>query len=191
MDNPPPPTSTTLLHRLCNGEEFAYDEFFTRYRNFISGIANTLKIPGDSDDICQQTMLAIFEKNSVARFDPAKGRFHSYLYKIVENKCRDLIRKKQRDERIPDFDETLFQETFDAEYHNYILSLLLDELKTIVEPGTFEAFYLVHFKEIPPKEVAAALDISVASVYKAKSRCVAHLTDLVKIFQARDPEFTL
>ena len=191
MENPPPPTSTTLLHRLCKGEDFAYEEFFTRYRNFISGIATTLKLQSDIDEICQQTMLMIFEKNSVARFDPEKGRFHSYLYKIVENKCRDLFRKKQRDSRIPDFDEIVFDRTFDAEYHSYILALLLDELKTIVEPETFEAFYLVHIKEMPAKEVAATLDISVNSVYQAKSRCTARLTELVREFKRQDPEFTL
>ena len=187
-----PTTSTTLLQRLCGGEEIAFAEFQVRYRSFINGIARRIGLSdADGEEIFQQTMVRIFQDRLVARFDRKKGAFHSFLYSVVKNLCYDFIRKRLRKCELSDWDDAAFETAFDAEYHQYILTLLLDELKTLVEPETFEAFYLVVIRELAPKDVAKLLDISIDSVYQAKSRCVKHLTHLAKLFQQTDPEFKL
>ena len=58
--------------------------------------------------------------------------------------------------------------------------MALTELRGRVKPETFVAFemYAMHRKTV--EEVAEFLNISVSSVYTAKSRCITTLKEIIK-----------
>ncbi len=186
-------TSTTLLKKLASGDEIGWEEFYFRYAPFIRGIASGFRLsPGATDELLQQTMVKIFTNGSVGRFDRAKGNFRSFLRTIVKHKIIDLARKKQEEalpEEIPV--EEKFGEVFDASYRKYLLDMAFDALKEEVQPTTFEAFCLLIRNEFPPQKVAETLDISIDSVYAAKSRCTKKITRILQEIGENEPDLAL
>ncbi len=57
--------------------------------------------------------------------------------------------------------------------------MALTELKGHVQPETYVAFEMYALQERPVQEVANFLNLSVASVYTAKSRCIAALKEII------------
>ena len=76
--------------------------------------------------------------------------------------------------------EDLFNKNWDDEWMKHLLNEAMIELKSRVESNTYSAFekYAMHRKSV--KEVADFFDISVSSVYTAKSRCIATLREIIK-----------
>ncbi|MCQ2378243.1 MAG: sigma-70 family RNA polymerase sigma factor [Victivallaceae bacterium] len=185
-------TSSTLLQKIASGDEVSWQEFYLRYAPFIQGIAVRFSFPPcDTDELLQQTMIKIFSNDAVARFDRSKGNFRSYLHTIVRHKIIDIVRRR-RNEELPDEIpvEQKFGEVFDDAYGKYLLNLAFDALKAEVNPTTFEAFCLLTRNEMPPKQVAETLDISLDSVYAAKSRCAKKITRLLQELGGDAPDVT-
>lgn len=186
-------TSTTLLKKLASGDEIGWQEFHFRYAPFIRGIAAEFRLSScETDELIQQTMVKLFTSDSVGRFDRTKGNFRSFLRTIVKHKIIDLIRKRNESplpEEIPV--EEKFGEVFDVSYRKYLLDMAFDALKEEVQPTTFEAFCLLIRNEFPPQEVAKTLDISLDSVYAAKSRCTKKIIRILQEIGENDPDLTL
>ena len=67
----------------------------------------------------------------------------------------------------------------DEEWKRHVLAMALTELKGHVQPETYVAFEMYALQERPVQEVAKFLNLSVASVYTAKSRCIAALKEII------------
>ncbi len=71
-------------------------------------------------------------------------------------------------------------EDWDAEWHKHLLTMALEELKSKVQPDTYLAFEMYALQNRSAKEIAEFLNISVGSIYTAKSRCIDILQELVR-----------
>ncbi len=88
-------TRPTLLQSLRDGvDPQAWEEFFVRYWPVIYGYA---KHGGCSDhtaeDIVQEVLATVFQQRGVFRYDPQRGRFRSWLGKVVRNKIAEHRRR--------------------------------------------------------------------------------------------------
>ncbi len=88
-------TSATLLERLRDGSDpLAWDEFSDRYWRLIFTLAKYHRCSDDTaDDIVQEVMLAVFEKQDVFRYDRSRGRFRDWLGAVVRNQ---MVKRRQR-----------------------------------------------------------------------------------------------
>lgn len=179
-------THPSLLKRMRDGEDAAWHDFQIRYAPFIRSIGRKSKAflsENEIDDLLQETMVSLFRDDAVAKYDPARGRFHSYLYAIVQRNAIDIIRRRKRAESPEAIDSSLdlsFQEIFDSEYRSFIIELLLDELKKIVSDTNFQIFQYLQIMGHSPQETAKAFEIPVGRVYTIKKRCVEHLKAVAK-----------
>jgi len=57
--------------------------------------------------------------------------------------------------------------------------MALTELKSKVQPETFVAFEMYALQNQKVEETASFLNMSVSSVYTAKSRCIAALKEII------------
>ena len=71
------------------------------------------------------------------------------------------------------------------EWQKHVLTMAMAELRGRVLPETYLAFEMYALHERPVKEVADFLNISVASVYTAKSRCIAALKEIITTLEDR------
>ncbi len=172
-------TRPSLLKRVSDGEDAAWNDFYIRYAPFIRSIGRNSQVflsESEIEELLQETMISLFRNNTVAKYDPAKGRFHSYLYNIVERNAIDIIRKRKNCEPAEEevFEDS-FRKIFDLEYQHYIIGVLLDELKGIVSATNFQVFQYLQLQGHSPKDTAAAFEIPVGRIYTIRKRCIQHL----------------
>jgi len=182
-------TNTSLLSSIKAGDEFCWVEFYQTYLPLIRmrGRDHGLSL-SETDELVQNTVLAVFNGMDKSSYDPAKGRFRDFLRKIIDCRAVDIIRNRHyernnplpEDDVIPDERQSELECRWDDEWKDHVLKESLKELKAQIEPETYQAFEFYALKGMSGKEVAEFLGISEDMVYVYRYRAVAKLRDIVK-----------
>ena len=185
------PTPVSLLARLK--EEASHDDwarFVDIYGPVIYTWAKRRQLqPHDAADLTQEVLAAVVDSIGRWQQDPARGRFRGWLWTITRNKLFDFWRSERRRTRgasernieelldqlpasdgnvPPDWDET---------YQGEVLNRALRALRPEFSQRTWQAFEQVALRDLPPKEVATELGLSLNAVYVAKSRVLKRLRE--------------
>ena len=126
----------------------------------------------------QEVLLRVAKGISKFEYDPARGRFRDWLYRIVYHEiCRMAQRRKQINVMIsnePEMEGKVDHE-WDEHFHNHILRTALERVKPRFEASTWDAFTLVWLRNRAPNDVARELDRPLDFVYLSKSRVLKRL----------------
>ncbi len=184
-------TQPTLLNRLRDGSgTLAWDEFFRRYWRLIYVAARGRGCGRQTaEEVVQETMLTVFRRRDVFRYDPARGRFRDWLRTLVRNKVAEHRRRPSERVRArggdtdgglvePAADEPQPDEAWEAAFDQSVLAALLDVVRREVSPETYQAFELVAVHELSGTRAAELTGLSRNAVYLARKRVVARLKEL-------------
>jgi len=81
-----------LLVRVASGDQAALAKVIDRHgRGLRLFAARLLGSMSDAEDVVQDVFVAVWKH--AARFDPAKGRASTWLYRIAANRCIDMRRR--------------------------------------------------------------------------------------------------
>jgi RNA polymerase sigma-70 factor (ECF subfamily) len=147
----------------------------------------------DSADIVQEVLSAVMLHLPDFRRDRPHDSFTAWLATITRNKVREHYRRRQgkiearggstaqyRMGEIPEpskhSEETIRP---DAESAACVSRRALEMLQAEFEPRTWDAFWRVSIDRQSPADVAADLDVSVAAIYKAKSRVLGRFRQML------------
>jgi RNA polymerase sigma-70 factor (ECF subfamily) len=184
-------TSYTLLSRLKAGDDIAWHEFYRTYAPLIRMRAARDFGLGEAEreEVLQTVVVDLFAGRRIEAYDRGKAKFKTFLRMIVDRKAIDLLRARSRQTAREDADadvtaladtaSSLLEQRWDEEWRAHLAREALRELRNRLEPSTYQMFELYVLQDMPPTEVAAFLEVNVASVYAAKSRAVAHLRKIV------------
>jgi len=154
-------TEKELLEKLKEGDTFAFEVLFYKYRNKIKGFATKL-VPTqiDPDEIVQEVFVKIWLKKE--SIDPEKN-FQSYLFSIAKNLVLDHL--KSAVNRKLYFVEEHFQQDliaekdaeiqFSADTEERMLSLIQQ-----IPERRREIFCLSRFDGLSYKQIAKRLNIT-------------------------------
>ena len=195
-------TRKSLLAKVRGGDQVSWGEFYAAYQPLIFLCGGDCGLNQDEkEELVQKVMCEIFQKDIIAKgdfdkipddtvfqYDPAKGRFRHYLRKIIRFQAIKIFHKRREHLSIDDEDsgaqnilsENDWNSVWDEEWYKHILNMALTELRGRIQPETFAAFEMYALQNRPVEKVAAFLDLSVSSVYTAKSRCITTLKEIVK-----------
>ncbi|TSE03862.1 sigma-70 family RNA polymerase sigma factor [Mesorhizobium intechi] len=82
-----------LLAAIAAGSQSALSELIVRHgRGLRIFAARYLGNAGDAEDVVQEVFVTVWKQ--AARFDPAKGRASTWLYRITANRCIDQRRRR-------------------------------------------------------------------------------------------------
>ena len=81
--------------------------------------------------------------------------------------------------------EDAWNAVWDEEWYKHLLNMALVELKERIQPETYTAFEMYALHERKVEEVSKFLNMSVSSVYTAKSRCISALKEIIKTLDER------
>ena len=82
-----------LLARVAAGNQGALSALITRHgRGLRVFAARYLGNAGDAEDVVQEVFVTVWKQ--AARFDPARGRASTWLYRITANRCIDQRRRR-------------------------------------------------------------------------------------------------
>jgi RNA polymerase sigma-70 factor (ECF subfamily) len=185
---PIPSTHLSLLCDLREGgcQNQAWAAFQARYRDVIRGWCLRRGLPADgADDLTQDVLLKLFQQLPRYSHDPQRGQFRGWLKAVVNNALTDFWRRQRRRPERAAVGGTAFQERLGGlagpaaagelsgaieDHARTTAAEVLERVRAKLKETTWQAFYQSMVEQRPAAEVAAGLNLSVATVYKATYR---------------------
>ena len=178
-----------------------FAEFERRYAPMIVTLGQLRGLDDrECAELVQEVLLVFFRKGENFRFDPARGRFRTFLGKVIRDCATDILRRRPGAlvaETSPDIpDETpppdvaadrvlLRMMRADA------LEQLLERLRERVSPETYRIFEHSTLKQHSPAESLDGEPVGRNRIYKVKQRCLAFLREESRKMCENDPELRL
>jgi RNA polymerase sigma-70 factor (ECF subfamily) len=165
------------LAALARDEHAAFEILYQRHVTAVYRYCFTRTLTrADAEDVTAQTFLTALE--SIDRYR-AQGPFLGWLFGIARHKCADLHRGNRNYSEAPMHDVVAFHAssgTLPEEAADSALLLdCVERMMTQLSPDRQEALQLRYWGGLSLKEVAAAMDRSVAAIKMLVSRGVADL----------------
>jgi len=186
-------TRLSLLVRLRQQPEDqgAWSEFVDRYAPRIYGWCRQRQLQdADARDVTQNVLLKLAAKMRSFHYD-SSGSFRAWLKTVTHHAWSDYVTGRQRPglgSGSAEVEELLQQVTAGEELAAHLKDEFDQELleesrlrvQGRVDARTWEAFRLTALESRSGAEVAAELGMTVAAVFKAKSRVLKMLQDEVR-----------
>lgn len=182
-------THATLLARLAEGvDPAAWREFHDRYADLLRGFARRYGLqPADCDDATQEILLSLSKAVGKFQYDPARGKFRSYLKTVAVRAVFRILRQKQGartleltgEEADIAADDPSAESWWEEEWRQYHVRHAMRQLESEFSEQDRMAFSQYAIKGRPASETAAELGLSVDQVYQAKSRILKRLSALI------------
>ena len=194
-----PETSTTLLGRIASGDGVSFAEFERRYAPMIAALGRLRRLNDrECDELVQEVLLVFFRKGEDFRFDPARGKFRTFLGKVIRDCATDILRRRAPAALPPEAAESLPDEAAapDLAAANALLAMMRDDaleqlleiLRKRVTPETYRIFEHYTLKQHSPDEPLDGESISRNRIYKVRQRCRAILKEEAQKMCEDDPE---
>lgn len=195
-----PQTRQSLLVRLSKNSGDAWSEFLDVYQLAIYEFSRRRGLQdADAWDVTQEVLAAVETRVATWQFDPAKGKFRGWLFRVARNIAVDKVVEQSKraaasgDSRVaqlltemPDSHEQ--QSTvFWLEYRKTLMSWAVDQIRPDFKESSWQSFLMTSVEGRKPEDVAKELNVSVGSVYAAKFRIVNRIRKLVARFDDGEP----
>ncbi len=174
---PEKPTDAELLDQFGEGDESAFREIVSRYKNglyaFLRQFLNRRELV---EDVFQETFLQLFtSRDSFDRNRPLRP----WLFTIAANKAKDALRKSQRTAAVPigtiadsqdlSFEEVLNTITSDTtmpyeELEKGETALRVEQVIADMPENLREILILAYFNKFSYKQMARILSIPIGTV---------------------------
>jgi RNA polymerase sigma-70 factor (ECF subfamily) len=189
-------SDSELLARYDAGDELAFRELVTRYKNslyaFLRQFLNRLDLV---EDVFQETFLQLY--TSRASFDQSRP-LRPWLFTIAANKAKDALRKRQRTAAIPigtivDSDDLSFGDMLNAitsdsttpsdNLERTEMALRVEQVIANMPENLRQILTLAYFNKFSYKQMASILSIPIGTV---KSRLHTAVGYFAKDWKASD-----
>jgi RNA polymerase sigma-70 factor (ECF subfamily) len=195
----PPSTRASLLVRLSDSADgAAWEEFVGIYGPLVfAAIRRRGFDHADAEDLAQRVFARVFRGLRTFEYAPGRGRFRDWLGAIVKHEAIREYRAKGRKPAAllpPEELDAVTDEAADPEWadafqaHLYVVALR--RCRERFEARTWAVFEQVWLDGRPASEVAAAMGMSVDSVYVAKSRVLSALARMILDLSDDLPQFS-
>jgi RNA polymerase sigma-70 factor (ECF subfamily) len=188
-------TDQEIIQGLKNRDEKTFREFVDKYQHMVINVSNNfVHNKEDAMDIAQEVFIKVYD--SVKSFRE-QSRLSTWLYKIAVNKSLNYIRDKKRRNIFTSLDlifenknhnpvdnmaddQEISQEKMESDERKNLLIKAIDELPKKQKT----ALTLNKFEDLPYKEIATIMDISVTEtgvlISRAKNKLQKKLVEYFK-----------
>ena len=190
-----PSLSSSLLQRVQQMQPDAWARMVDVFSPIVYRWCRSAGLTGaDSADVVQDVFIAVAKNITTFERQKEKASFRSWLATITRNRVRDAFRIRQKHppgmggtaamERLNAIeaanpatpsDDQLEQSISVASLDRKMPARVLEIIKSECDPKTWQAFWMTTVMGDAAADVAARLELNVASVYQAKSRILRRL----------------
>lgn len=191
-------TQKTLIHRIRDtGDASAWNEFFELYHPLLLNFFVSRGLDhNDADDVGQAVLQRIAKAAPDFEYDPKKGKFRAWLFRIARNELNRFFAKTARNRESTTLDGEVptnadqvdpeLEAAWTREYRQHIFAWACRQVKPTVSEKSWQAFWKTAIDGETAEATAAALDLKLGSVYVAKSRIIKRLRDCVAGISGED-----
>ena len=182
-------TRRSLLSRLRDHDDGeSWQTFFDRYWRLLYSVARRAGLDDvDAQDVVQDTVVAVAREIPRFRYDPERGSFKQWLFRILRRRVSDHFRKLYRQPAHAGISPETLEETghadaivmrdgmslsdaWDQEWERSVLDAAIAQVRAQANPKHFQVFDYCVLKEWPVAKVASTLGMNAAQVYLARHR---------------------
>jgi RNA polymerase sigma-70 factor (ECF subfamily) len=164
-----------LIRRCQAGDEEAFGLLFEKYKNLVYRTTYlTLGTHADAEDILQEVFLQVHR--SLDGYDPARGAFSTWIYRITVNRCLNWRRSRRRVESLEDVaDEEAGSIRSPADCYETddsvrrALDRLSSKLRVVV--------ILRHYWDLSYAEIAEIMDVPLGTVKSRLNLALGQMRD--------------
>lgn len=186
----PPDTKASLLVRVRNAADAeAWQLFVDLYGPLVYNLARTHGLQdADAADLTQEVLGSLAVAVRSLEYDPRRGSFRGWLYRVARNRLLDWLRRRNRvrgtgDPAVQELleNQPAAPETdWDRDYERRVFAWAAERVRVEFRPGTWRAFWLTAVEGLSGEAAARELGTTVGAVQVAKSRVLARLKDTVR-----------
>jgi RNA polymerase sigma factor (sigma-70 family) len=186
-----PITRSSLLLRLRDSrDERAWYEFVEIYGPLLHRLARKRGLQeADASDLAQEVYRTVARAIERGDYDPDKGSFRGWLFKIARNLMINLLISQSRHPKgtgdsemvalleaqpAPHTEESAL---IDSEYKLRLLQWASERVRGEFSETTWAAFWRTGVEGARAKEVAEAIGLTPGAVYRCKSRVMARIRE--------------
>jgi RNA polymerase sigma-70 factor (ECF subfamily) len=170
----------------------AWADFIDIYAPLIHGYAMTRGLQdADAADITQEVLHAVANHAGRFDYDPARGSFRGWLFRITLNKLRDLVSRRKAHavgsgdtrmlEVLSNAPATEGDEETWNQHHAWRLFLWAAEKARVdFRENTWQAFWRTEVEQQPVEQVARDLQLSPGAIHVARCRVIARVKELLR-----------
>ncbi|MBS0263587.1 MAG: sigma-70 family RNA polymerase sigma factor [Planctomycetes bacterium] len=186
-----PETRPSLLVRLRDrADDEAWFAFTEIYRPVIFRLASRRGMqPADADDLVQQVLTLVARSIDRWETDPARARFRTWLTRVATNAILNALSRQPHDRGVGGSDVYEFgeipainrheSELIRTEHRREVFRWAARQVQPEFQPETWRAFWETAVEGRGVEETARELQLSVGSIYAARSRVMRRLREKV------------
>jgi RNA polymerase sigma-70 factor (ECF subfamily) len=183
------PTRQSLLSRLRDWQDQdGWQQFFDTYWRLIYRVARQAGFDdAAAQDVVQNTFIYLSRRMPKFRYDRARGSFKAWLRRVTRSRISVFRRRAEAKEpplpeqgleeddanlweSIPDPAGDALDEVWQREWEDNLVKAALRRVRSKVSAEQLMIFELAALGEVPLKQVAHKLDVSLMQVYLARHR---------------------
>ena len=182
------------------GDQASWQDYFDTYWRLIYNVAVKAGLTDtEAQEVVQETVIGVAKNISEFKADPARGSFSAWLMHTTRWRIADQFRKRQKAgqecslsgaaeagetpalhsddtdrtstvNRIPDPAGVQLEAVWNEEWEKNLMAAALERVKLQVSPRQYQMFDLHVLQNLPVRDTARTMQVSVASVYMARHR---------------------
>lgn len=150
-----------IINAVINGED-KYRELVERYHaGLIIHCDRIVRDRDDAEDLSQEAFIKAYL--SLKDFDPNKGRFSTWLYRIATNLCLNFLKKNKRQIIVDDV-ESLAEATMPAHLEDEQRREIFEAVIALVPPEYRKAVEAYYWQGLSYQDIASELDVPINTV---------------------------
>jgi RNA polymerase sigma-70 factor (ECF subfamily) len=192
-----PDTRISLLVRLASAEdEPAWSEFVEIYGEAVLRYCLSRGLQeADAAEVVQEVFLAVHKSVGEWEYSGRPGGFRAWLFQTAHRICLRALRNRSRSDGAvggttalqslrqiaddaPETDEC------EREWQRWALCWAVGQVRPLVKPTTWNAFWLTAVEGCPAGEAAERLGMSIGNLYAAKCRVQSRLKNAIDDLRA-------
>lgn len=174
-------TRYTLFQKIkSDHSEQGWSEYVHYYRAYILALLTRMNVrPSDLDDVLQEILIKCWKKLPELQYDPARGKFRSWLTVMTRNTVRDYLKSKAQRKRCLESDlndgpcplgtPSEIEALAEREWRVYVAELAWEAVSKEFKETLLQAFVRTSQGE-KVATVATALGLAESSVSVYKKR---------------------
>jgi len=169
----------TIIGQVQAGRTEHFSYLVRRYEKGLFRMVGNLVDPAQVEDVVQETFIAAFAH--ICRFDPERGSFCAWLYRIARNLALNA-RKKKRDRPLPEDLVIVDERTPDRNAQQNEIFRRLDRALEELRFQDRVIFVLADLEGLPYAEIARIEGLRLGTVKSRLARTRARLRSLLESY---------